>query len=567
VSYYNSVNQDLLLLSPPARRVLEVGCGEGAFAAAYRERHPGGEYVGIELHAPAAAQARSRVDRLIAGDFELIDDGDIADGAPFDLIIMGDVLEHLRDTDAALAKVHRLLARQGHFVLCVPNIAHWTSFFHLLQGRWPQESEGLFDRTHLRFFTRDSAVEALQKNGFRPLKQRPRQFLIDDQKAGTWLPQLADLAERVGVDRRAFLERGAALQYIFVAEKAEVPPSRAMQLVTAAMAPQMMDARAILPAQHLRSHPKVHIVYQENNLALPAPMAGMANILVLQRTSAHRREDWKRKIAGALRQGWLVISEYDDHPELVGDVLDLPADSDRWLQIEGVHAVQTSTERLAALFAERNPTVRAFPNSAFTLPPWRPSEGKPPRVFFGALHRGPISADLGAALAPAIAACPDAEFDIVFDKALFDALPTGRKRFRETLSYAEYLDAIGRSDVALLLLEGRPLELFKSDLKYVECASRSTAVIASPAVYEATIEHERTGLIAHRLEDWSPALVRLLNDDSLRSRLSRNAWEEVRDHRMFSAQVEARVQWYDRLWDDRERLHAALLARCPWLAD
>jgi hypothetical protein len=91
-------------------------------------------------------------------------------------------------------------------------------------------------------------------------------------------------------------------------------------------------------------------------------------------------------------------------------------------------------------------------------------------------------------------------------------------------------------------------------------------VIASPAVYGESVVDGRTGLIAPELADWAPALVRLLDDETLRETLARHAWEDVRDHRMFAAQVGPRVDWYRRLWSDRARLHADLLARCPWLA-
>src|SRR5258708_3261343 len=97
--YYNRVNLDLLRLMPPdARIVLEVGCGAGALAEAYRRINPRVCYFGIEKD-PAAARAASssdRVDRVVAGDVESVELAglDLSDTGPsVDCLVLGDVLE------------------------------------------------------------------------------------------------------------------------------------------------------------------------------------------------------------------------------------------------------------------------------------------------------------------------------------------------------------------------------------------------------------------------------------------------------------------------------------------
>jgi hypothetical protein len=55
----------------------------------------------------------------------------------------------------------------------VPNIGHWTARRELLRGRFPYADFGLFDRTHLRFFTRDSARELAHRAGFAVLREHP----------------------------------------------------------------------------------------------------------------------------------------------------------------------------------------------------------------------------------------------------------------------------------------------------------------------------------------------------------------------------------------------------------
>ena len=195
---------------PTAARVLETGCGEGALAAEYRRRNPRAKYVAIETHGPSARRAAGQVSRLIEGDFEAMDDAQIAELGSFDAIVMGDVLEHMTDPDHVLSRLHSLLADDGHLILGVPNVAHWSAFFHLMHGRWPSEDSGLFDRTHLRFFTLQSLKELLARTGFAMVKGLPRQFLLDKDKANIWIAALADLAQRVGLDREDFIRRTSA---------------------------------------------------------------------------------------------------------------------------------------------------------------------------------------------------------------------------------------------------------------------------------------------------------------------------------------------------------------------
>jgi SAM-dependent methyltransferase len=85
----------------------------------------------------------------------------------FDLIIALDVLEHLADPWSVLKRLRELLAPDGVLIVSIPNVAHyrvsWRLFF---LGEWEYRDEGLLDRTHLRFFTRKTAVELLTSSGF-----------------------------------------------------------------------------------------------------------------------------------------------------------------------------------------------------------------------------------------------------------------------------------------------------------------------------------------------------------------------------------------------------------------
>jgi SAM-dependent methyltransferase len=567
MTYFGNVNPDLLEIVPlTARRVLELGCGEGVLAAAYRSRNPQAHYTAVEVHGPSAEKAAAQVDRLLRADFESMDDAEVTGGTLFDTIVMGDVLEHMSDPDRVLARLRGLLADDGHLAISVPNVAHWTALFHLINGRWPSQDSGLFDRTHLRFFTLQSLTEALTRAGFRLIKGRPRQFLLDQTMAEKWIPPLADLAEKMGVNRQEFLRRSSALQYVVLAQKAERPVRSQMHVRVATFAPTLMDARTRLPADYLRSAPELFVSHAVKDHALPSVPIQAPKVLIVQRHVPDGQEEWAARLAQAIRAGWVVVSEWDDHPDLIAQATNRTDAEMMWTTIAAAHAVQTSTEPLAEAFRARNPEVMPFANAAFTLMPFRETRGEPPRIFFGAANRQGFSVPVAQSLGPMLERHPDVAFEVVHDRAFFDALPTSAKTFHPTLPYADYLNVMGKCDIALLPLEGREAERFKSDIKYVEAGSRGLAVIASPSVYGASVRDGVTGLIAADLADWAPALERLLVDPDLHQTLARAAWKEVRDDRMFASQVEARRAWYADLWQRRAELEADLIARVPLLA-
>ena len=70
-----------------------------------------------------------------------------------DCLVFGDVLEHLVDPWAVLARLARLVCDGGQILACIPNVQHYSVIVSLLRGKWDYQDEGLLDRTHLRFFT------------------------------------------------------------------------------------------------------------------------------------------------------------------------------------------------------------------------------------------------------------------------------------------------------------------------------------------------------------------------------------------------------------------------------
>ena len=156
----------LLAAVPGGARVLDVGCAEGYLAAALGER--GCTVVGVEAGAAAAERARPHLEELVVGDVEDPATRERIAG-PFDVVLFGDVLEHLRDPAAVLRWARTVAPRA---VVSLPNIGHWTGRRELLRGRFPQADHGLFDRTHLHFYTRATARQLVEQAGWHVVDER-----------------------------------------------------------------------------------------------------------------------------------------------------------------------------------------------------------------------------------------------------------------------------------------------------------------------------------------------------------------------------------------------------------
>ena len=131
---------------------------------------------------------------------------------PFDAVVCGDVLEHIADPWGTLAALAGLLRPGGRAVVSLPNAAHWTVRRALLRGRFPREDHGLFDRTHLRWFTRADARALVTGAGLQ---------VVDERFTEAPLPLEAHVAV-AGRLRSAAVRRAPellALQVVLIAQR------------------------------------------------------------------------------------------------------------------------------------------------------------------------------------------------------------------------------------------------------------------------------------------------------------------------------------------------------------
>lgn len=204
-----------------AKIVLDVGCNTGCLGE-YLKMLGVKKVVGIDATPHAIEVSKRYEDEVHLIDVET-DDLPYPEGY-FDVIFYGDILEHLKYPWQVLDRYRRYLKDDGVLIASIPNSGHFSILGKLLRGDLYYEDAGVLDRTHLRFFTKDSAIRMFEDCGYQVLQveanidyQNGR--VLDNQEiiksaAKAFLQSMAPDANAVKVPEDLF-----ALQYIYVAKK------------------------------------------------------------------------------------------------------------------------------------------------------------------------------------------------------------------------------------------------------------------------------------------------------------------------------------------------------------
>lgn len=491
IGYHARYNPDLLNLIPPdAKTVLEIGCGEGALCEAYRRINPGVEWHGIEPNEDICRIARDKMKSAHPVTAEAWLGRSVDPQSNADCLVLGDCLEHLVDPWSVLKKLVDHMRPGAQVLASIPNAANWRIILSLLKGDFPYEDEGLFDRSHLRWFCLKNMLAMFKDAGLEVFDVMPRYFWLEEH--GVFMAAIkegfckVDRGRLQKMDEDALYKRTAAVQYIVRAVKPKGDHVRAAgHWEGDKWSPEPLHIHAVT-AEACCARPRIHEPF-----AMLATIPGTTvstetyctdswnhipvyvdSILILQRTRVPR-DVFIADVRSCLeeRPKCIIIAEIDDHPEAIGmDPMDLRA----------VHAVQCSTEAIAEICRKYNPNVMVFPNQIKELPAWEDKpERKDIRIFYGAQNRRISWEPIMPALNRVLEANPKITVEVIHDQEFYEALDASSPRklinkakanFTPFCEYSEYRRILRSCDITLLPLEDTPFNKCKSDLKFLECA-------------------------------------------------------------------------------------------------
>jgi 2-polyprenyl-3-methyl-5-hydroxy-6-metoxy-1,4-benzoquinol methylase len=167
---------------------LDLGCGEGVLLSSLASRLPlESHLVGMDVVPPPNGARWRAVTADIASTLPFADHS-------FDVVVAGEVLEHVPHPDRMLSEIRRLLTPNGRLVLSTPNIVGWanrvlvplgiqplfteTSSEVHLGRRWAALGQGNQVQGHLKVFSHRALAEILERTGFTVLRTRgmPAEF-------------------------------------------------------------------------------------------------------------------------------------------------------------------------------------------------------------------------------------------------------------------------------------------------------------------------------------------------------------------------------------------------------
>lgn len=154
--------------------ILDVGAAQGFLGQMLQDS--GLEIDAIEPNDYWAEHAKPYYRQVAA---TTVEDAPLPDRS-YRVIVCADVLEHTVDPVNVVQQLRRVATDDAFFIISLPNVAHLAVRLMLLLGKWPQMERGILDRTHLHFYTLDTARNMLAEAGLEVVRARPTGVPLDE---------------------------------------------------------------------------------------------------------------------------------------------------------------------------------------------------------------------------------------------------------------------------------------------------------------------------------------------------------------------------------------------------
>jgi 2-polyprenyl-3-methyl-5-hydroxy-6-metoxy-1,4-benzoquinol methylase len=164
--YFKSEREELMTFLPENfNTILDIGCSEGDFLMAIKDKFPKTEAWGLDPFADPLEETKLKLKKFIKSNIE-----DAIPDLPeqyFDIIFMNDVIEHLVNPEDVLLKIKSKLSPNGFLITSIPNIRYIRNLKHMLWNKdFEYEDFGIRDKTHLRFYTQKSIIKMFNRLNF-----------------------------------------------------------------------------------------------------------------------------------------------------------------------------------------------------------------------------------------------------------------------------------------------------------------------------------------------------------------------------------------------------------------
>ncbi len=565
--YSSNPRTDLLaLLDRKVTRALELGCGSGATGRQLKCMQPQAHVVGIERDQQAATAARMHLDQVIEADLDQIDFTTMGwkPGA-FDLLVAGDVLEHVVDPWHLLEKLRPYLADACLLLISIPNIANAWIISQLAAGRWEYEAEGLLDVTHLRFFTRATAERLLTETGYRvetmvripdhripPWPHGPKTVSADLDIGGVVLKGMT----------RARWDDFRTLQYLLrahpMSSNSPSGPQRKKRKVAVLSFDRQeyacADIRILAPFKRLEDEFEIQWAVQFDDAGsdrIDHNALEAADLIVVQRFFP--TQETMPLLEQLKADDKILVYETDDlltdTPESNPHHLSLSKQRPYIEQcVRLADAVIVSTTSLKEAYASLNSNIFVWPNY-IDESLWRPlSLDSDPQSPVRVLYAGTLThaEDLSIVL-PALQRLHAVHGDAI--RFIFMGMtPSQEINLGETevlpfepayRSYAEILRQ-ARIDLAIVPLADNSFNRSKSPIKWLEYSALGIPAVFSDLAPYAIVEHGRTGMrVSNTTDEWYASVDALIRDPIKRREIGKAAQAEVLENWSLSKHADA----------------------------
>ena len=161
--YSNTGNLDVINLIPyNAEYILDIGCGDGAVARVLTNRN-------CVIDGVTISQEEQKIAGKVMRHVHIFN---LENGLPdlginiYDVVICSHVLEHICYPENLMNDIYKVLKPKGILIVALPNIMHYKSRWQLLLGNFNYQSAGIWDYTHFRWYTFETAQKLLLQYNF-----------------------------------------------------------------------------------------------------------------------------------------------------------------------------------------------------------------------------------------------------------------------------------------------------------------------------------------------------------------------------------------------------------------